>query len=157
MKELVAAAGKGYLKLPPSHDNDAGRGRIPDTHPDADLDANQRAALCKVYKSETHLPGDDVLSRVAVKLGRRELTKHTCRPMQFEIEVPGPHRGREIWRVASKFIHGLRCGARAFLSKGLSASNITDVAHSCGEDKLASPSKVSLSKETASMRYPHQQ
>jgi len=57
MKELVAAAGKGYLKLPPSHDNDAGRGRIPDTHPDADLDANQRAALCKVYKSENHLPG----------------------------------------------------------------------------------------------------
>jgi|GEM_PF-1353479 len=57
MKELIAAAGKGYLKLPPSYDNDAGRGRIPDTHPDADLDANQRAALCKVLKSETHLPG----------------------------------------------------------------------------------------------------
>jgi len=57
MKELIAAAGKGYLKLPPSHDNDAGRGRIPDTHPDADLDANQRSALCKVYRSETHLPG----------------------------------------------------------------------------------------------------
>jgi len=57
MKALVAAAGKGYLKLPPSHDNDAGRGRIPDARPDADLDANQRAALCKVLKSETHLPG----------------------------------------------------------------------------------------------------
>jgi hypothetical protein len=57
LKELVAAAGKGYLKLPPTHDNDAGRGRIPDTKPDADLDANQRAALCKVYKSEAHLPG----------------------------------------------------------------------------------------------------
>jgi hypothetical protein len=56
-KELNAVAGKGYLKLPPSHDNDAGRGRIPDTHPDADFDANQRAALCKVYKSEKHLPG----------------------------------------------------------------------------------------------------
>jgi len=57
MKELIAAAGKGYLKLPPSHDNDAGKGRIPDTTPDADLDANQRAALCKVYRSEVHLPG----------------------------------------------------------------------------------------------------
>jgi hypothetical protein len=56
-KELVTAAGKGYLKLPPSHDNDAGRGRINDTTPDADLDANQRAALCKVLKSESHLPG----------------------------------------------------------------------------------------------------
>lgn len=56
-KELIAAAGKGYLKLPPSHDNDVGRGRISDTTPDADLDANQRAALCKVLKSETHLPG----------------------------------------------------------------------------------------------------
>jgi len=57
MKEIIAAAGKGYLKLPPTHDNDAGRGRIPDTKPDADLDANQRAALCKAYKSEAHLPG----------------------------------------------------------------------------------------------------
>jgi hypothetical protein len=56
-KELIAAAGKGYLKLPPSHDNDAGRGRIPDTKPDRDLDANQRTALCKVLKSEGHLPG----------------------------------------------------------------------------------------------------
>jgi hypothetical protein len=56
-KELIAAAGKGYLTLPPSHDNDVGRGRIPDTSPDADLDANQRAALCTVLKSETHLPG----------------------------------------------------------------------------------------------------
>jgi hypothetical protein len=54
---LIAAAGKGYLKLPPSHDNDAGRGRIPDTKPDRDLDANQRTALCKVLKSEGHLPG----------------------------------------------------------------------------------------------------
>jgi hypothetical protein len=57
LKELMATAGKGYRELPPTHDNDAGRGRIPDTHPDADLDANQRAALCDVYKSETHLPG----------------------------------------------------------------------------------------------------
>ena len=57
MKQLIALAGKGYLKLPPTHDNDAGKGRIPDTHPDADLDANQRAALCEVYQNETHLHG----------------------------------------------------------------------------------------------------
>ncbi len=56
-KEMMAVAGKGFLQLPPSRDNDAGRGRIPDSHPDADLDANQRAALCKIYDSETHLPG----------------------------------------------------------------------------------------------------
>jgi hypothetical protein len=43
--------------LPPSRDNDAGEGRIPDTHPDADVDANQRKALCQVYRSEHHLPG----------------------------------------------------------------------------------------------------
>jgi len=57
MKQLIAAAGNGYLKLPPTHDNDAGKGRIPDVNPDADLDANQRAALCQVIRSETHLPG----------------------------------------------------------------------------------------------------
>jgi hypothetical protein len=57
MKQLLSIAGEGYLKLPPTRDNDAGRGRIPDTRPDADLDANQRAALCKIYKSQTHLPG----------------------------------------------------------------------------------------------------
>lgn len=56
-KELIAAAGKGLFKLPPSHDNDAGRGRLRDSHPDADLDANQRAALCKVVTSGKHLPG----------------------------------------------------------------------------------------------------
>ena len=56
-KELIEAAGKGYLKLPPTHDNDAGKGRIPDTTPDRDFDANQRAAMCAIYKSEKHLPG----------------------------------------------------------------------------------------------------
>lgn len=55
MKQLIALAGKDYLRLPPTRDNDAGRGRIPDTHPDSDLDANQRSALCEVYKNETHL------------------------------------------------------------------------------------------------------
>lgn len=43
--------------LPPTHDNDVGDGRIPDTHPDADVDANQRQALCKAYKSEKHPSG----------------------------------------------------------------------------------------------------
>ncbi len=57
MKQLISVEGKGYLKLPPSHDNDVGRGRIPDTSSDADLDANQRAALCAIFKSEVHLPG----------------------------------------------------------------------------------------------------
>jgi hypothetical protein len=56
-KELIAAAGTSLFKLPPSHDNDAGRGRLRDAHPDADLDANQRAALCKVITRESHLPG----------------------------------------------------------------------------------------------------
>ena len=56
-QEMIKAAGKAYTLLPASHDNDAGKGRIPDTKPDADVDANQRAALCRVYKSEIHLPG----------------------------------------------------------------------------------------------------
>lgn len=32
--------------LPPSHDNDAGRARIPDATPDADNDAGQRPNIC---------------------------------------------------------------------------------------------------------------
>jgi len=56
-QELIKAAGKAYTLLPASHDNDVGKRRIPDTKPDADIDANQRAALCQVYKSEIHLPG----------------------------------------------------------------------------------------------------
>jgi hypothetical protein len=55
MKEMISLVGKGYFELPSSHDNDAGKGRIPDAHPDADLDANQRFALCEVYKNESHL------------------------------------------------------------------------------------------------------
>ena len=57
MKELIGLAGRGYPELPPSRDNDAGRGRIPDTRPDADLDANQRALLCEVYRNEKNLHG----------------------------------------------------------------------------------------------------
>ena len=53
----MTLVGKGFAELPPSHDNDVGRGRIPDTHPDADLDANQRTALCEEYQSEIHLRG----------------------------------------------------------------------------------------------------
>ena len=55
MKAMIALAGKGYFKLPATHDNDAGKGRIPDARPDLDLDANQRAALCQVYTNEAHL------------------------------------------------------------------------------------------------------
>lgn len=57
MKELIGLAGRGYFELPPSRDNDAGRGRIPDARPDADLDANQRSALCEVYTNEKNLHG----------------------------------------------------------------------------------------------------
>lgn len=32
--------------LPPSHDNDAGEGRIPDRTADADVDANQKPQRC---------------------------------------------------------------------------------------------------------------
>lgn len=39
---LQAAAEKAVASLPPSHDNDAGRARIPDATPDADLDAGRR-------------------------------------------------------------------------------------------------------------------
>jgi hypothetical protein len=57
MKELLTLVGKGYFTLPPTHDNDVGRGRIPDSHSDLDLDANQRTALCEVYKNEVNLRG----------------------------------------------------------------------------------------------------
>jgi hypothetical protein len=57
IKELITLVGKGYFELPPTHDNDVGRGRIPDSRPDLDLDANQRAALCGIYKNETNLRG----------------------------------------------------------------------------------------------------
>ena len=43
---LTPAKGVLSTTLPPSHDNDAGRGRIPDAHPDADIDANQRPPIC---------------------------------------------------------------------------------------------------------------
>ncbi|MHB8379209.1 MAG: hypothetical protein ACYDB2_04720 [Acidimicrobiales bacterium] len=58
MKQLTLTLEKSTVgSLPLSHDNDAGEGRIPDTHPDADVDANQRAALCQLFKGEHHLPG----------------------------------------------------------------------------------------------------
>ena len=58
MKQMTRTLTKSTAgTLPASHDNDAGQGRIPDTHPDADVDANQRAALCKLFQNERHLPG----------------------------------------------------------------------------------------------------
>lgn len=57
LTELLTLTGKGFSKLPPSRDNDVGRGRIPDSRPDADLDANQRAALCQVYRNQPNLRG----------------------------------------------------------------------------------------------------
>lgn len=39
---LNPAVGSTASTLPPSHDNDAGIARIPDAHPDADVDANQK-------------------------------------------------------------------------------------------------------------------
>jgi hypothetical protein len=58
-KKLVVASGSNgqsgvagsTTTLPPSHDNDVGEGRIPDTHPDADVDANQRHKICEPSKS----------------------------------------------------------------------------------------------------------
>ncbi len=53
---LIKASGSTLSKgvssttLPPSHDNDVGKGRIPDSTPDADVDANQRPHSCKVLK-----------------------------------------------------------------------------------------------------------
>ena len=41
---LTRVTGSPPATLPPSHDNDAGGAHIPDVHPDADVDANQRAS-----------------------------------------------------------------------------------------------------------------
>jgi hypothetical protein len=38
---LTPVTGSTLSTLPPSHDNDTGRGRLPDLHPDADVDASQ--------------------------------------------------------------------------------------------------------------------
>src|ERR1035438_4032709 len=38
---LTPVAGSALSTLPPSHDNDVGRMRLPDLHPDADIDASQ--------------------------------------------------------------------------------------------------------------------
>ncbi|HVB50412.1 MAG TPA: hypothetical protein VND89_01530 [Acidimicrobiales bacterium] len=43
---LTPATGLSNTTLPPSHDNDVGDGRIPDSTPDADIDANQRHKIC---------------------------------------------------------------------------------------------------------------
>jgi len=47
---LTPSTGVSNTTLPPSHDNDVGLGRIPDTTPDADVDANQRHKVCSPSK-----------------------------------------------------------------------------------------------------------
>jgi hypothetical protein len=47
---LTALPGVSNTTLPPSHDNDVGDARIPDTTPDADVDANQRHKVCSPLK-----------------------------------------------------------------------------------------------------------
>jgi len=42
LPRLTQVTGSPSTTLPPSHDNDAGGAHIPDVHPDADTDANQR-------------------------------------------------------------------------------------------------------------------
>lgn len=46
----ITGIGTPGTTLPPSHDNDAGNGRIPDKTPDADIDANQRIPVCSQPK-----------------------------------------------------------------------------------------------------------
>jgi len=43
---LTLAMGSSSTTLPPSHDNDVGKARIPDVTPDNDVDANQRPHSC---------------------------------------------------------------------------------------------------------------
>jgi hypothetical protein len=45
----TATTEQAETTLPPSHDNDAGDGRIPDHTPDADLDYNQRHHGCSPH------------------------------------------------------------------------------------------------------------
>jgi len=49
-KGLMKVTAPGLKRLPPSHDNDAGDAKIPDTHPDADVDANQRHRILACRK-----------------------------------------------------------------------------------------------------------
>lgn len=46
---LTPVTGSAESTLPPSHDNDVGRMRLPDLHPDADIDASQvpKAGRCR--------------------------------------------------------------------------------------------------------------
>ena len=48
---LTPVTGSTLSTLPPSHDNDVGRMRLPDLHPDADVDANQVPKVSRCHKS----------------------------------------------------------------------------------------------------------
>ena len=43
----VAGSSSSLTTLPPSHDNDAGRSRIPDATPDADNDTSRSRVVCE--------------------------------------------------------------------------------------------------------------
>jgi len=48
---LTPVTGSTLSTLPPSHDNDVGRMRLPDLHPDADVDANQVPKASRCHRS----------------------------------------------------------------------------------------------------------
>lgn len=46
LSTVTTRAGAPLTTLPPSHDNDAGRSRIPDATPDADNDSGRAREVC---------------------------------------------------------------------------------------------------------------
>ncbi len=46
LSAVTTVPGASLTTLPPSHDNDAGRSRIPDATPDADNDSNRARLVC---------------------------------------------------------------------------------------------------------------
>jgi hypothetical protein len=48
---LTPVTSSSLSTLPPSHDNDVGARRMPDAHPDADVDANQEPKAGPCHKS----------------------------------------------------------------------------------------------------------
>jgi hypothetical protein len=46
LSAVTTVPGASFTTLPPSHDNDAGRSRIPDATPDADNDTSRARLVC---------------------------------------------------------------------------------------------------------------